>query len=249
MWRDHDAPGGYMPPWRTDLSSCSAIVEIDGYRAYAIVWYFVVMCFGTLVAVMDVTASEVDTIPITALSHLGGGQSECSEWLQQVSRWAGLRALPMRVHKRTVAFFGKIRILYKCPVFAGRTSLDTTPVTGSLLFAAPGCRLTDFSAGGIVLRVSRDSAGLLLAGVCRVLRIVLRIYYMTEKVMGSNSPADGRSGVDFNVPWNAPEAYVNLDSDGVYELKTVPDVLGLHACRRPGAAVVKVLLWRDSRSV
>ena len=67
-----------------------------------------------------------------------------------------------------------------------------------------------------------------------------------------DSPADGRSGVDFNVelqvPWNAPEAYVNLDSNGVYELKTVPDVLGLHA-RRPGAAIVKVLLGRDSCSV
>ena len=60
------------------------------------------------------------------------------------------------------------------------------------------------------------------------------------------------TGTDFNVDlqvsWNAPEAYVNLDSDGVYELKTVLDVLGLHA-RRPGAAVVKVLLGCDSRSV
>ena len=39
-----------------------------------------------------------------------------------------------------------------------------------------------------------------------------------------------------------------LDSDGVYELMTVPDVLGLHS-RLPGAAVVKVLLGRDSGSV
>ena len=69
--------------------------------------------------------------------------------------------------------------------------------------------------------------------------------------MGSDSPANGLSDVNFNVelqvPWNAPEACVNLDSDGVYELKTVPDVLGLHA-RRPGAAVVKVLLgWMLER--
>ena len=41
---------------------------------------------------------------------------------------------------------------------------------------------------------------------------------------------------------------VNLDSDGVYDLKTVPDVLGLHA-RRPEAAVVKMLLGCDSRSL
>ena len=94
----------------------------------------------------------------------------------------------MRVHWRTVAFFGKIRILYKCPVFAG-----------SLLSAAPGCRLSDFSARGIVLCVSRDSAGLSLTGVCQVLRIVLQIYSWTEIAMGSDSPADGRSGVNFNV--------------------------------------------------
>ena len=70
--------------------------------------------------------------------------------------------------------------------------------------------------------------------------------------MGSDSPAVGRSGVDFQVQlqvsWNAPEAYINLDSDGAYKLKTVPDVLGLHV-RQPGAAMIKVLLGRDSRSV
>ena len=53
--------------------------------------------------------------------------------------------------------------------------------------------------------------------------------------------------MELQVPWNAPEAYVNLDSDGVYELQTVPDVLGLHS-RWPGAAVVRVLLGRDDRS-
>ena len=62
--------------------------------------------------------------------------------------------------------------------------------------------------------------------------------------MGSDRPTNGRSGVNFDVelqiPWNVLEAYVNLDSDGVYELHTVPDVLGLHS-RRPGAAVVRVL--------
>ena len=72
-------------------------------------------------------------------------------------------------------------------------------MTGSLLFAAPGCCLADFSAGGIVLRVLRNSAGLLLTGVCRVLRIVLRDYSRTEMAMGSDSPADHRSGADFNV--------------------------------------------------
>ena len=139
-----------------------------------------------------------------------------------------------------------------CPVFTWWTSLETTPVTGSFLFVAPGCRLPDLSAGGIYLRVSRESTDLLLCCVRRVLRTVLWDYYWTELAMGGDSPADGRSGVDFNVQlqvsWNAPEAYVNLGSDGIYELKTVPDVLGLHA-RQPGVAVLKVLLGHDSWGV
>ena len=56
--------------------------------------------------------------------------------------------------------------------------------------------------------------------------------------------------IDFQVPWNAPEAYVTLDSTRAYDLNTtfVPDVLGLRA-RRSEAAVVKVMTGRDSRSV
>ena len=101
---------------------------------------------------MDVTASEVDAIPTTALSHLGGGQSERAEWLPQVLQWAGFMALPMGAYWRTVAFFGKIRIRYKCPVFAGRISIDTTPVTGVTSL----CRLLDIA---------------LLICVCRVIRL------------------------------------------------------------------------------
>ena len=83
MSRDDDAPVGYIPPWLSGLSSCSSILMIKGSRVYAIVWYFVhavpLMCFGTRVAVKDVTAAEDNVIPMAALSHLGGGQSERSE--------------------------------------------------------------------------------------------------------------------------------------------------------------------------
>ena len=71
---------------------------------------------------------------------------------------------------------------------------------------------------------------------------------------GSGQPAADRPGIDFQVqvqvPWNGPEAYVTLDSAGIYDLNTtcVPDVLALHA-RRPEAVVVKVMTDRDSRSV
>ena len=77
----------------------------------------------------------------------GGGQLVRSEWLQKVSQWAGLGALPMRAHWCTITFFGKDRNLYMCPVLPWWTSLETTAVTGSLLFAAPGCRLLYLGAG------------------------------------------------------------------------------------------------------
>ena len=102
------------------------------------------------------------------------------------------------------------------------------------------------------MRVSRVSANLFLCGVGRVPRTVLWNHHMAEMAMGSDSPAVGRSGIDFQVQfqvsWNAPEAYINLDFDGAYELKTFRDVLGLRA-RQPGAAMIKVLLGHDSRSV
>ena len=41
---------------------------------------------------------------------------------------------PMSVRERTVACFRRFGILYKCPVFVGSVSIDTTPVTGSLHF-------------------------------------------------------------------------------------------------------------------
>ena len=69
---------------------------------------------------------------------------------------------------------------------------------------------------------------------------------------GGDTPAEARSGITFGVtlkiPWNAPEAYVQLYLDGVVDLVTVPDVLGLSG-RRPDASVVRVLQGRDARSV
>ena len=100
------------------------------------------------------------------------------------------------------------------------------------------------------LCVSQDSVACLLFGVFRVLRIVLRLGSVIVIVTGGYMLADDRSGVNFDVelevPWNAREAYVHLDSDGVYDLTTVPDVLGIQG-RRPEATVVRVMLCRDSQ--
>ena len=92
--RDGDAPGVYIPPWLSVLSSCSCIVVIKGSRC-DLFRAVPPMRFGTLVAVMDVTAAED---PYDNAVAPGGGQSERSEWLPKVSQWAGLGALSMRAH-------------------------------------------------------------------------------------------------------------------------------------------------------
>ena len=66
---------------------------------------------------------------------------------------------------------------------------------------------------------------------------------------GTSPPGAGRKGIDFQVnvqiPWNAPEAYVTLDSPGLFMLDTarIPDVPGLRT-RYPEAAPVKVMNGR-----
>ena len=71
---------------------------------------------------------------------------------------------------------------------------------------------------------------------------------------GNSQPEADRKGIDFRVhvqtPWNAPEAFVTLDSPGVFVLDSahVPDVLGLRT-RYPDAAPVKVLKGRAQESV
>ena len=71
-------------------------------------------------------------------------------------------------------------------------------------------------------------------------------------VTGSSRLPAGRSGVDFtvqlDVPWNAPEAFLNMNSAGLHELdiESMPDVLGLRA-RQPGSVVICVMTGRDSR--
>ena len=68
----------------------------------------------------------------------------------------------------------------------------------------------------------------------------------------SAAAAEGRagitSGVELVVPWDAPEAVVDLHSDGVMDLDMVPDVIGLTGWWS-GAAVSRILQGRDVRSV
>ena len=100
---------------------------------------------------LDGKAADGREIPMTMMSHLGGSRFERSGWLLAVSQWAGLMAPPMSVHWHTVVFFWCDRKLYMCPVHTWWNSLETTLVTGSLLFIAPVCRLAELSDCRIVL--------------------------------------------------------------------------------------------------
>ena len=63
---------------------------------------------------------------------------------------------------------------------------------------------------------------------------------------------DDRSGVTFDVelciPWDAPEAVVDINSAEVVTLGSLPDKVGLFG-RRKDAAVSRILQGRDSRGV
>ena len=64
--------------------------------------------------------------------------------------------------------------------------------------------------------------------------------------------AEDRAGITFGVelcvPWDAPEAVVDISSEGVIPLRHIPDVIGL-VRRREGAAESHVLQGRVVRSV
>ena len=96
------------------------------------------------------------------------------------------------------------------------------------------------------------SAVLTVSGLLCVDYFLRRVSVTWVMATDSAATTGGRAGIAFDVelvvPWDAPEAAVDLHSNGVVELDTVPDVLGLTG-RRPGAAVVRVLQGRDVRSV
>ena len=70
----------------------------------------------------------------------------------------------------------------------------------------------------------------------------------TDSAAAAGGRAGNTFGVELVLPWDAPEAVVDLHSDGVMDLETVPDVIGLTG-RRLGAGVSRILQGRDVRSV
>ena len=72
------------------------------------------------------------------------------------------------------------------------------------------------------------------------------------QTMDGAALADDRSGVTFTaelcVPWDAPEAVIDINSTDLISLGSFPDKVGLFG-RRKEAAVSRIIAGRDSRSV
>ena len=72
-----------------------------------------------------------------------------SDWLVLLSQWVWLYDRRMSVRGAVVVCPGVVRIEYKRRVLAGSSSLDAVQVTGSLLFYAPVCCLTEGCAAEV----------------------------------------------------------------------------------------------------
>ena len=70
----------------------------------------------------------------------------------------------------------------------------------------------------------------------------------TERAALVENRAGITFGVELYVPWDAPEAVVDIHSEGVVPLRSMLDVIGL-AGRRSDAAECRILQGRDVRSV
>ena len=152
------------------------------------------------------------------------------------------------MHGAVVVHPGGVRIIYIRRARTGSSSLDATSVTGSLMFSVPVYCLAVYCAAGFYSWLFFGGTECVwLAGLfCRRVRVDLSMATDGAAVV------DGRAGITFGVelyvPLDAPEAVVDLQLEGVVDLGSIPDVIGLTG-RRLGAAECRVLQGRYVRSV
>ena len=191
-------------------------------------------------------------LPILVIGLLDcvGSSLGCSDWLGRLSWWAWLVGLRMSVRSAVVVCPGGVRIVYIRRALTGSSSLDVAPVTGSLLFCTPVCCLAVCCAAEFSSWVLFGGTDCIwLAGRGLFFRQVgVTLVMATDGAAATGGRAGITFGVELVVPWDAPEAVVDLQSDGVMGLEMVPDVIGLTG-RRPGATVCRILQGRDVRSV
>ena len=169
-------------------------------------------------------------IPIMVIGRIGcgGGPVGCSDW--------------QRVCGAVVVWPGGVRIGYIRRVSSESSSTDAAPVTGSLVFSTPLDCLDVYCAAEFALCLLFGGTDCVwLAGFGLFFRQVSVNWIMaTDGAALVESRAGITFGVELYVPWDAPEAVVDIHSEGVLNLGSIPDVIGLTG-RRPGAAEIRVL--------
>ena len=123
-------------------------------------------------------------------------------------------------------------------------------MTGSLVFSALFVCLDVYCAPGFTsCRTFCSTDCVLLAGFDLSFRRVSEHWPMaTEGAALVENRAGITFGVELYIPWDAPEAVVDIHSDGVVPLRSIPDVIGL-AGRRLDAVECRILRGRDVRNV
>ena len=115
-------------------------------------------------------------------------------------------------------------------------------MTGSLVFSTPLDCLDVYCAAEFALCLLFGVTDCVwLAGFGLFFRQVSVNWTMaTDGAALVESRAGITFGVELYIPWDAPEAVVDIHSEGVLNLGSIPDVIGLTG-RRPGAAEIRVL--------
>ena len=123
-------------------------------------------------------------------------------------------------------------------------------MTGSLVFSALLDCLDVYCAAEFAsCQLFCDMDCVWLAGFGLSFRRVSVCWTMaTEGVALEENRAGITFGVELYVPWDAPEAVVDIHSEGVVPLGSIPNVIGLTG-RRSDAAECRILQGRDVRSV
>ena len=147
--------------------------------------------------------------------RLWGGPVDCSDW--------------MRVRGAVDFSPGGVRIGYIRRVLCGISSTDAMPVTGSLVFYALLDCLDVYCAAEFALCqlfCGKDCVWLAGFGLS-VWRVSVYWTMVTEGAALVENRAGITFGVELYVPWNAPEVVVDIHSEGVVPLGSIPDVIGL----------------------
>ena len=176
-------------------------------------------------------------IPCLVIGRIdcGGGPVDGSDWT--------------RVRGAVDFSSGEVRIGYIRRALWDRSSTDAAPVTGTLVFSVRNvCLDVCCSAGFASCRIFCSMDCVLLAGFGLSFRRVCECWTIaTDGAALVENRAGIMFGVELYVPWDVPEAVVDIQSEGVVPLRSIPDVIGL-AGRRSDAAESRILRSRDIRS-